>query len=121
MNKFKVGDKVIYGNNIAIIFGVADEVDDYGEKYAISYIDDLGSRANVVVSENRLQSAEIEVGDTVKDIEGKKGLVEHITKKTLRVTEEKMALIDMCEILATNTDYKIRCLSDLELVEKGDN
>ena len=121
MNKFKVGDKVIYGNNIAIIFGVADKVDDYGEKYAISYIDGLGSRANVVVSENRLQSAEIEVGDIVKDPEGKKCLVEHITKKTLALTEEKMALLDRCEMLATNTDYRIECLSNLELVEKGGN
>ena len=120
MSKFKVGDKVIYGGRIAEIFGVANRADYWGERYAISFQYEDGNLNNRVVREKDLQSAEIKEGDIVKFPNGNKGLVEHIAKKKLFDGEE-LALIDMIDTNATNTDYKLISTCVIELVEKGGN
>ena len=119
-NKFEVGDKVIYGGRIAEIFGVANRADYWGERYAISFQYADGDLNNCVVRETDLQSAEIEVGDIVKFPNGNKGLVEHIAKKKPAIGGE-LALVDMIDTTATNTDYKLISTCVIELVEKGGN
>ena len=121
MSKFKVGDKVIYDKDfVAEIFGVANRADYWGERYAISFQYEDGNLNNRVVREKDLQSAKIEVGDIVKLSNGNKGLVEHIAKKKLANGEE-MALVDMIDTFATNTDYRFISTTILKLVEKGGN
>ena len=122
MSKFKIGDKVIYdgflGQYKGEIFGISKK-DVKGGKYAITVKGNL-DYINLLVEEEDLQLVEIEVGDIVKFPNGNKGLVEHIAKKKLFDGEE-LALIDMIDTNATNTDYKLISTCVIELVEKGGN
>lgn len=54
MDKFKVGQEVMFGGNEAKIWGVAEQEDVYGCKYAIGFINHNGRLINRIVPEESL-------------------------------------------------------------------
>ena len=120
MNKFKDGDEVIYINDTkkykAKIFGVAKKEDWTRGKYAITFIDDDGSRVNLIVGESQLHLAKIEVGDIVK-------YCYEDNCKVLEIKDEK-DMADKNVLLQMFYDegfrYRFANIDNLELVKKGD-
>ena len=121
MSKFKVGDKVIYngflGQYKSEIFGISKK-DVKGGKYAITVKGNL-DYINLLVEEEDLQLAEIEVGDIVKTEYGSGEVVFVASKKD--VDGRKIALIDTNYKNKKAEYYIVFNIRDLKLIEKGGN
>ena len=122
MDKFKVGDKVIYdgflGQYKGEIFGISKK-DVKGGKYAITVKGNL-DYINLLVEKENLQSVEIEKGDTVELELGEQGVVEYIFNKKEKYDRCKRCVVDL-KTHDGSANYFIKHLDNLKLVEKGGN
>jgi len=64
--EFKVGDTVAYRRYEATIFGIANQEDFSGVKYAITYTDEVGDVHHNLVSGNEISKLEIDIGSLVE-------------------------------------------------------
>lgn len=80
VNKFEVGDPVIYQTRSekyeAIIFGIAEQKDKHRGRYAISFVNKFDEKINRIISENKLlprkKRHELQKGDKFIDYQDEK-------------------------------------------------
>ncbi|MGM0409131.1 MAG: hypothetical protein ACQEQF_00095 [Bacillota bacterium] len=106
---FKVGDKVIINDNHkGTIFGIADEEDYYGDRYAVSYIDSEGDLLNDMFSKNSLKiiaENRFKAGDIIGTDD------EYNNKKIIKYDEDRQHYL-VTEILKDKLYYNKAYIED---------
>ena len=115
MSKFEVGETVLYNKTyLAEIFGIAKQSDYANRKYAISLVDSVEDRVNMVVEEKDLQSAKIEIGDIVEDNDRYMGKVISIADRN---TDWEIGIYDK-NFTERYENLQAAYIHDLKLVKK---
>jgi len=123
MNKFEVGDTVLYESRSGRYFGEVFGVTDRGHlEYAIICRQGEHTDAffSMLANEKELSPAKIEVGDRVEPSRGgKPAIVEHISKKADKEYNDRVALVRKRSEDNIGFYYDIMILKDLRLLDKN--